>query len=233
MTEVVQSSEICRLHVMLLHINSPIWRRLLVRSNTSIADLHDILQISFEWTDFHLHRFLIRGKEYGVGRAGFTSFSTNARKTLLSHFRFRLNERFLYEYDFSDLWQHQVRIEGIKPFEENKVYPVCVGGVNTAPTEDCGGSEAYMDRIDHHQLNPPLDALEVIADAARIILNSREEEIIREKIGDLNALQGAVEELKAYPRSRPERFDRRRVNRRLKQYAHGGDGWRQEEVIST
>jgi len=232
MAEVVQSSEIYRLHVMLLHINPPIWRRLLVRSNTSIADLHDILQISFEWTDFHLHRFLIRGKEYGVGRAGCTSFSTDARKTLLSHFRFRLNERFLYEYDFRDLWQHQVRIEGIELFEQKKVYPVCISGVNAAPPEDCGGPKAYMDRIEHHWLNPPLEALEVIADAVRVVLKSREEENIRDQIGDLDALQEAVEELKAYQRFRPERFDRRRVTRRLKQYAHGDDGWKWE-VISA
>ncbi len=126
-----------------------------------------------------------------MGRAGCTSFSSNARKTLLSHFRFRLNERFLYEYDFSDLWQHQIRIEGIEPFEQNKVYPVCIGGVNAAPTEDCGGPESYMDRIEHHQLNPPMGALKGIADAVRIVLNSQEEGNLREKIGDIDALQEA------------------------------------------
>jgi len=82
---------------MVLHINPLLWRRLQVPSKTNIADLHDILQISFEWTDFHLHRFLIRGKAYGVGRAGWTIFSTDARKTPLSHFRFRRSVGFLFE----------------------------------------------------------------------------------------------------------------------------------------
>ena len=66
---------------MVLHINPLLWRRLQVPSKTNIADLHDILQISFEWTDIHLHRFFIRGKAYGVGRGGWTRFSTDARKT--------------------------------------------------------------------------------------------------------------------------------------------------------
>jgi len=55
---------------------------------------HDLLQIAFDWSDFHLHRFLIRGKEYGVSRMGCTTFTTDARKGLLSQFGFRVNERF-------------------------------------------------------------------------------------------------------------------------------------------
>ena len=39
-------------------------------SDTSIATLHDLLQIAFDWSDFHLHRFVIRGKAYGVSRLG-------------------------------------------------------------------------------------------------------------------------------------------------------------------
>ena len=105
--------EIYQLHILLLQINPPIWRRLHVRSDSSIATLHDLLQIAFDWSDFHLHRFVIRGKEYGVSRMGCTTFTTDARKVLLSQFRFRVNERLLYEYDFGDLWQHQIRFEGV------------------------------------------------------------------------------------------------------------------------
>jgi pRiA4b ORF-3-like protein len=95
--------------------------------------LHELLQIAFDWSDFHLHRFVIRGKEYGLSRIGCTTFRTDARKALLSQFHFRVNERFLYEYDFDDLWQHQIRFEGIQPVCEKKLYPVCVGGSCTSP----------------------------------------------------------------------------------------------------
>lgn len=37
-----------------------LWRRFLVRSDSTLADLHVVLQIGFDWTDFHLHRFRIR-----------------------------------------------------------------------------------------------------------------------------------------------------------------------------
>jgi hypothetical protein len=57
------SAEIYQLHILLLQINPPLWRRLHVPSDSSIAMLHDLLQIAFDWSDFHLHRFVIRGKE--------------------------------------------------------------------------------------------------------------------------------------------------------------------------
>jgi hypothetical protein len=33
-----------------------IWRRFLIRSDSTLTDLHNTLQIAFGWSDFHLHR---------------------------------------------------------------------------------------------------------------------------------------------------------------------------------
>jgi len=63
MVKIDKPPEIFQLHIKLLKINPPIWRRILVRSDSSIADLHDTLQIAFDWSDVHIHRFLIRGIE--------------------------------------------------------------------------------------------------------------------------------------------------------------------------
>ena len=41
-----------------------VWRRPVVRSDSTIAELHYVLQIAFGWRDEHLHRFRIHGKEY-------------------------------------------------------------------------------------------------------------------------------------------------------------------------
>jgi hypothetical protein len=62
--------EVYRLHVWLCRISPMIWRRLLVRSDSTIADLHYTLQTAFGWSDEHLHRFHIHGQDYGVSRAG-------------------------------------------------------------------------------------------------------------------------------------------------------------------
>src|SRR5260221_671732 len=206
-------AEIYRLHILLLQINPPIWRRLHVPSDSSIAMLHDLLQIAFDWSDFHLHRFVIRGKEYGVSRMGCTTFTTDARKG------------FLYEFDFGDLWQHQIRFEGIQPIREKKIYPVCVGGACASPPEDCGGPEAYMEKMDHHRWNPPLDELRLIAAAVGRVIDSQGHERIRDLLGDFDALEEAVDRPETYKRFGPDRFDRRKLNRRLKQYVQGDEEW--------
>jgi len=56
---------IYQLKVILLGISPMIWRRLLVYRESTIADLHHILQITMGWTDTHLHRFRIQGSGMG------------------------------------------------------------------------------------------------------------------------------------------------------------------------
>ena len=96
-------------------------------AESTLADLHYAIQIAFAWTDYHLHRFRIRGKEYGIPRLGGPWYSRDARDIRLIDFHFRVNERFLYEYDFTDSWEHQVRIEQFVPPEQTQPYSVCVG----------------------------------------------------------------------------------------------------------
>jgi len=137
--EIDNAPEIFQLHFLLRGINPPVWRRVLIRSDDTIADLHYILQIVFRWTDSHLHRFVIRGKEYGIGRSGCTVFRTDARLIRLADFHFRPNARFLYEYDFRDLWQHQTRLEAVRRAQAGRINPVCLAGARATPPEDCGG----------------------------------------------------------------------------------------------
>src|SRR5205085_5408084 len=98
MAETEKPFLIYQFHALLRGLNPPVWRRLLLRSDSTIADLHHSLQIAFHWSDFHLHRFLVRGKEYGISRAGCTGFSTNPKQVSLADFHFRKHERFVYEY---------------------------------------------------------------------------------------------------------------------------------------
>jgi len=38
------------------------------------------LQVAFGWEDMHLHRFEIRGREYGLSRESGVFFDTDSRK---------------------------------------------------------------------------------------------------------------------------------------------------------
>src|SRR4030095_14142490 len=97
-----QESNIYQVRVVLLGISPIIWRRLLFTGGSTIADLHEILQIAFNWSDDHLHHFLIHGKQYGVAYLGGITFRDDPRRTKISDLGLRVKETFLYEYDFND-----------------------------------------------------------------------------------------------------------------------------------
>jgi hypothetical protein len=59
MSSTEQVVQVYQLRIWIRHISPQIWRRLLVRSDSTIAQLHDTLQIAFDWTNDHLHQFLI------------------------------------------------------------------------------------------------------------------------------------------------------------------------------
>jgi hypothetical protein len=134
-----------QLKVVLRGVSPMIWRRLLVRSDSTIADLHTTLQVALGWSDEHLHRFVIHGKAYGISRIGGIGFSDDPNQVQLAEFGFRLRERFLYEYDFRDGWQHDVRVEAVQGVDPRRRYPVCLGGRRAVPPEDCGGAWAFLE----------------------------------------------------------------------------------------
>jgi len=84
--------EAYQLHIWIRQISPMIGRRLLVRSDSTLADLHAVIQIAFGWTDTHLHRFRIHGRDYGVSRIGGPTFAHDAHAVRLDSFQFRRNE---------------------------------------------------------------------------------------------------------------------------------------------
>jgi hypothetical protein len=199
--------EVYQFRVYLREISPAIWRRLLLRSDQAIADLHYTLQIALGWSDFHLNRFVIHGKESGVAHIGGISFSDDPRTIKLSDFHFRLRERFLYEYDFGDRWEQEIRLEKKLPVDPKKTYPVCIGGSRQAPPEDCGGPIAFQALESHYSL--PYIA-EKLWEIVEYDLCDEYWEELHEFMYWLSVNQ----------------FDRRAINRRLKQYATGNDEWR-------
>ena len=88
MAELALSTVIYQLRLVLAGISPIIWRRLLVSSETTIAQLHPYVQICFDWRGEHLHRFRIHGKDYGFADLGGISFDDDPHQVPLSRFPF-------------------------------------------------------------------------------------------------------------------------------------------------
>lgn len=135
-----------QLKVTLRGSKPPIWRRLQVTSDTSLDDLHEILQVVMGWDNYHLYQFVI--EEINYSRPDFELETDDAEAVTLSQVVSEENQRFAYEYDFGDFWEHDVLVEKILPLEPGQQYPLCLAGKRACPPEDCGGVWGYADLLD-------------------------------------------------------------------------------------
>ena len=123
----------------------PIWRRIQVAGDISLASLHWVLQYVMGWENSHLHQFIIDDEEYSSHEYELQDFKDET----LDEEKFRLNQlvasegaKFVYQYDFGDDWEHVLVVEKILA-DQKTDHPVCLAGARACPPEDCGGIWGY------------------------------------------------------------------------------------------
>jgi hypothetical protein len=115
---------------------------------------------------------------------------------MLADLQLRVCQRIIiYEYDFGDLWEHEIRVEAKPEREGGKAYPVCIAGARAGPPEYIGGPRGYDALLDRFRFGD-IDRL----------LGGDDDEDVDEEFEDDDALR-AFES---------ERFSRREVNAELK-----------------
>lgn len=148
------------LHVQLLHIEPPIWRRVTVEGPDTLRKLHHILQAAFGWEDAHLHDFLIDGKTYAqldidAGLEFMDLAKTfDDRKVKLNKV-LRPDSHIIYQYDFGDGWYHQIVVENIETIaDESWGESRVLDGARACPPEDVGGPRRYEEFLSTLRDNP-------------------------------------------------------------------------------
>ena len=134
---------IYQLKMTLRYTRPPIWRRVEVQSDITLAKLHRIVQTAMGWYDSHLHQFIVGDTYYGVPSIDDLSEVKDERKVRLDQILSRPGRKIVYEYDFGDGWEHDIVLEKVVPSERAVRYPRCTGGARACPPEDCGGTGGY------------------------------------------------------------------------------------------
>ena len=126
----------------------PIWRRLLVAADTTLADLHAILQVVMGWHNCHMHDFRIGDEYYGqTGPYGLEEVRDEA-EVKLGQVVTGAKFKFRYQYDFGDSWSHTILIEKVLEPDPAVAAPSCVTGKRACPPEDCGGIWGYAELLE-------------------------------------------------------------------------------------
>ena len=131
----------------------PIWRRLEVPADISLARLHGVIQVAFGWHGGHLHVFETPYGAFGTADAEL-GHRAEAPVTL-EQVAPAVKSKVRYTYDFGDDWEHDIVVEKVLDRDEKAAYPRCTGGRRAAPPEDCGGIWGYAELV--QMLNDPAD----------------------------------------------------------------------------
>ena len=138
-----KSTTIYQLKIVLQGSKPPIWRRIQVKSDITLDVLHQIIQTAMGWYDVHLHQFDVRGNFYS--NPAFQLEETEDESRIkLDRILTTLKEKFAYEYDFGDGWDHLIVLEKILAVEPGTQYPYCLKGKRNCPPEDIGGIWSYQ-----------------------------------------------------------------------------------------
>lgn len=122
----------------------------MVPSDVLLSDLHKIIQTIMGWTNSHLHQF-IKGRDFYEPTMPeelmMDSSGIDYTGIRLNDLLKKEKETMIYEYDFGDGWEHEIRLEKVLPFDESTPIPVCIDGARDCPPEDCGGIWGYSELL--------------------------------------------------------------------------------------
>lgn len=137
-----------RLRIDLKGAKPPIWRRVEVPGDLTLAALHEAIQTVFEWEGCHLHVFETAYGDFGDAQVDLGDGLEDA--VTIEQVLPGPGARLTYVYDYGDYWEHVVRVERTETAGPGPNLPVCTGGRRAAPPEDCGGLWAYQESLRLH-----------------------------------------------------------------------------------
>ena len=136
----------------------PIWRKVRLASDLTLAQLHEVLQVVMGWTDSHLHHFtMVTAATDGPVQPFLTPFDEadwfdGVDEDGIMEADVRLDEvlasagdQVAYAYDFGDNWQHTLLVESVEERGADDPIAVCVAGLRACPPEDVGGLGGYAE----------------------------------------------------------------------------------------
>lgn len=217
--------KIYQFRISLKQSSPVIWRRILIRSDHTLADLYYAIQIVMGWTDYHLNEFIIHGEHYTIpNQIGMISGGgIYARDISLKSLKLRLNRNFQYQYDFTTGWEFQICFEKRLPIDIKKTYPTCISGSGKSPDEECGGINRFNELKDRNFFK----SYEVMTKTILALADSANAKKKMKEVVNKSELKEALYWLSI------DKYERRQVNKYLKYYANNDKRWQEafDEVI--
>jgi hypothetical protein len=130
-----------------------IWRRIAMRDNQTLDDLHEAIYLAFDRDDEHMYSFYFprpgqKGRAALRGAVEYThpfnaadpgpfadKPAANAKKTKLSALGLEPGRTFMYLFDFGDEWWHEITVEQTDAPDDKGRYPRIVEKKGDSPPQ--------------------------------------------------------------------------------------------------
>lgn len=149
--------ELYQLNIQLALDGHEIWRRVQIPANYSFRSLHNLIQIVFDWQNYHLHEFSVVRKDNKNLKVVMDDdpdtleFADFSRDEIVQERFVSLAEIFsqhpevIYEYDFGDSWKHIITLE--KSVTATSPHAKLIEGKGERPPEDVGGLHGFNEYL--------------------------------------------------------------------------------------
>lgn len=135
------------LHISITFSDPLIWRRVQVPGHFTLAQFHDVIQISMGWSDSYMHQFMIGKISYEP-----TMKSNRPRESKrFDEHKYKLHTleegmqfMFTYLYGAGEGWEHVIQLEEVVAPERELKYPILLSGERACPPEEVGDIHEYQ-----------------------------------------------------------------------------------------
>src|ERR671910_1470033 len=132
-----------RLTVSLARMVPPTRRLVEVPSDLTLAGLHEVIQILFDWGGDHLYEFVVGRRRYAD--PGYLDACEDDDDVSLAQVAGRAGKVISYTYDLGACWEHRIVVDAVEPARAGTRSPRCVAGVGPHPAEYDGDRPPRLD----------------------------------------------------------------------------------------
>ena len=121
-----------------------IWRKIAIRGDQTLANLHGAIFLAFDRYDEHLYSFYFPSKSatrhnrlHGARQYGCPHSETDdkADHARIDSLHLELKARFEYLFDYGDEWWREITLEEIQPRRGDVVYPSIIASQGNSPAQ--------------------------------------------------------------------------------------------------
>lgn len=130
-----------------------VWRRFTVPARMTFSEFHEMIQIAFDWLDYHLWQFSPTGwgSHPVIGeRNSIEHADKEATEYFLDEYFMMEGQKLVYIYDFGDDWTHDIVLEKIT--EDTTTDCIMLDARGATPPENCGGIPGYWNYVEKEGL---------------------------------------------------------------------------------